>query len=135
MNKRWLIGTVLPALSLVWAHCAIAGEPAYAPQVSNENGVKITATLQNVAGDAQWGIDVVMETHTHPLGESLETASVLIGDGKQYAPLAWEGSPPGGHHRKGTLRFKAISPLPATVELQIRLSGESSPRSFRWRVK
>jgi hypothetical protein len=60
---------------------------------------------------------------------------VLIADGAKYLPLSWEGTAPGGHHRKGVLRFKAIVPPPRSVELQILLSGDTSPRSFTWRLK
>ena len=47
----------------------------------------------------------------------------------------WEGAPPGGHHRKGSLRFKALTPQPTSVELQIHLTGEDVPRSFLWNLK
>lgn len=135
MSRQFLIGAMLAAFALS-PGSAPAAEAGYAPQVSDAEGVKITATLEGTPAQAKtWAIAVSMETHTHPLGEALEAASVLIADGRQYHPLAWEGSPPGGHHRKGTLRFPAISPLPDAVELQIRLSGESAPRSFKWRLK
>jgi len=113
-----------------------AAELGYAPQVSNERQIKITATLQSIAKEAKtWDFEVSLETHTHALSDVLENSSVLIADGKQYKPVGWEGSPPGGHHRKGLLRFKAIAPQPASVELQIRLIGDPSPRSFKWRLK
>jgi hypothetical protein len=113
-----------------------AAELGYSAQVSNERQIKITATLQNIPKDAKtWDFDVSLETHTHALSDGLENSSVLIADGKKYKPLSWDGSPPGGHHRKGTLHFKSIDPLPATVELQIRLIGDPSPRSFKWQLK
>lgn len=113
-----------------------AAEIVYAPQISNERQIKITATLQNIPKEAKtWDFEVVLETHTHALSDGMENSSVLITDGKQYKPMSWEGSPPGGHHRKGLLRFKAIEPIPASVELQIRLIGDPTPRSFKWQLK
>jgi len=113
-----------------------AAEIDYASQVSDERQVKITATLQKIPKEAKtWDFEVSLETHTHALSDVMENSSVLIADGKQYKPVGWEGSPPGGHHRKGVLRFKAIAPLPASVELQIRLIGEPSPRSFKWQLE
>lgn len=113
-----------------------ATESGYAPQVNNQREIKVTATLQNIPNDAKtWDFEVVIETHTQALNDDPLKVSVLIVDGKQYLPLAWKGAPPGGHHRKGTLHFKAISPQPAAVELQIRLAGEPSPRSFKWLLK
>lgn len=136
MRKQFLIGLAFAALSLPWVDSPLAAELVYVPQVSNERGVKITATLQSIPNDAKTcDFEVVMETHTQSLSDDLTKSSVLIADGKQYQPLNWEGAPPGGHHRKGILHFRAIAPQPASVELQIRLTGESAPRSFKWRLK
>ena len=107
-----------------------------APKISNERGVKVTATLQAFPADAKtWNIEVTFETHTQDLSDDFAKSSTLIADGKQYLPLSWEGAPPGGHHRKGLLRFKAVVPQPQSVELQIRLSGDTSPRHFKWLLK
>ncbi|BBI99820.1 hypothetical protein FGKAn22_15130 [Ferrigenium kumadai] len=93
-------------------------------------------TPQDVSSGAKtWDFGVVLETHTKSLNDDLSRSSVLIADGKRYSPLGWEGAPPGGHHRKGLLRFKAVKPVPASIELQIRLNGEVAPRSFRWMLK
>ena len=113
-----------------------AAELGYAPQISNEREIKVTATPQKILGEARtWDFEVVMETHTKALNDDLAKSAVLIADGKQYLPLGWEGAPPGGHHRKGVLRFKAIAPPPAAVELRIRLTGDTAQRSFKWLLK
>ena len=146
MRKQFLIGLAVAAIAVyscihdsgVVKLIAVsnAAELGYAPQVSNEREIKVTATLQNIPNEAKtWDFEVVLETHTRDLSDDLAKSSVLIADGKQYLPLGWEGAPPGGHHRKGVLRFKAIVPPPAAVELQIRLAGDPSPRSFKWLLK
>lgn len=113
-----------------------AAELVLAPQTSNERGIKVVVTPRNLLNQAQsWDFEVTLETHTQALNDDLAKSSALIADGKRYAPLAWEGAPPGGHHRKGLLRFKTIIPQPPSVELQIRLAGETAPRSFQWLLK
>lgn len=113
-----------------------AAELGNAPQISNERGVKVTVTQKNISSAAKtWDFQVVLETHTRDLSDDLAKSSVLIVNGKQYLPVGWEGAPPGGHHRKGLLRFKAIAPRPQAVELQIRLAGDASPRSYKWLLK
>jgi len=110
-----------------------AAEIVYTPQINNERGIKVTVTRQIIPNEAKtWDFEVVLETHTQDLGDDLSKSSILVADGKQYMPLDWKGAPPGGHHRKGLLRFKAVAPQPQSMELQIRLAGDSSPRSFKW---
>src|SRR3989338_8053835 len=113
-----------------------AAELVLAPQTINEREIKVVVTPRNLSNQAQrWDFEVTLESHTQALNDDLAKSSALIAGGKQYAPLAWEGAPPGGHHRKGVLRFKAIVPQPPSVELQIRLAGETAPRSFLWLLK
>jgi len=55
-------------------------------------------------------------------------------DGKQYLPLAWTARRP----EAITARRVAISgnwPEPRSMELQIRLAGDTSPRNFKWSLK
>lgn len=146
MLKKLLIGVVFtlitaypnshdsPAVRIIGL--GNAAELGYAPQVSNKRGVKVTVTLQRNPGEAKtWDFQVILETHTQDLSDDLAKSAVLIADGKQYMPLGWEGAQPGGHHRKGLLRFKAIVPKPREMELQIRLAGDTAPRSFKWLLK
>lgn len=146
MRKQLMIGLTIAALAgysstgvfaaTNFITLSDAAETVYAPQVSNVQGVKVTAMLQEIRKDAKsWDFAVSLETHTHALSELLERSSVLIADGKQYLPVAWTGSPPGGHHRKGSLHFKPIVPQPESIELQIRLIGDPSPRSFKWVIE
>lgn len=146
MRKQFLIGVAFAAIAaysctngfgvVKLIALSNAAENGYAPQVSNEREVKVTTTLQHISNEARtWDFEVTLETHTKALGDDLAKSSVLIAGGQQYLALGWEGAPPGGHHRKGKLSFRAIAPPPAAVELQIRLAGEPSPRSFKWLLK
>ena len=97
----------------------------------------VKVTPQNVAGDAKtWDFAVVFDTHSADLNDDpLKSSLLLDGASGRYAPVAWDGAGPGGHHREGVLRFKPISPLPQSIVLQITRAGEDAPRSFRWRLK
>lgn len=106
-----------------------------AAQTSNQDGVKITVEPRGFPRGAKiWDFAVTLETHTQPLEDDLVKATTLLADGKTCRPLGWDGAPPGGHHRKGVLRFEVVTPLPQAVELQIRRAGEASPRIFRWQL-
>jgi hypothetical protein len=112
-----------------------AAEIAPATQTSNQRGVKITVQPRGFPPDAKtWDFAITLETHTQPLDDDLAKTATLLADGKPFRPRGWEGAPPGGHHRKGVLRFEAVTPPPQAVELQISRTGEAGPRVFRWQL-
>lgn len=119
--------------------CTAGGKDAaggYAAQIEEARGIRVTVILQHAALVAkELEFLLILESHSKSLNDDLAKSSMLIADGRRYLPLGWRGAPPGGHHRKGALRFKAIEPQPTVLELQLRLAGDSSPRSFKWEVK
>lgn len=141
MPHQNLIAYALVAAIGAFPPCAIgfgeaqAAQMAAAVQTSNQDGVKITVEPRGFPPEAKtWDFVITLETHTQPLDDDLAKTATLVADGKPSRPRGWEGAPPGGHHRKGVLRFEAVAPLPHTVELQIRRTGEASPRVFRWQL-
>ncbi len=129
MKTNGLFAVVVLASITLSAPASAAG---LAAQTSDENGVKIVVTPGDLSGTATvWNFEVVLETHTHPLVDEM-AASELVANGKFFPPLVWIGSPPGGHHRQGRLRFMAVTPRPQVIELRIRLNGELTPRTFKW---
>ena len=107
-----------------------------AAQKSTASGVTVTVTPVLLASDSStWDFRVVLDTHSQELNDDLSRTAVLVSsDGKRYTPLAWEGAAPGGHHREGVLKF-AVPPATDSVELQIQRPGESTTRTFSWRLR
>lgn len=145
MLKQLMTGCTLAATFFLASMCALMAQgikaseaktATLAPQISTTHGVTITVTPLSLSNEAKaWEFELTLESHTQELNDDLIGSSVLIGDGRQAMPLSWEGAPPGGHHRKGLLRFKPISPAPQSLELRIQRAGEAILRSFRWRLK
>jgi hypothetical protein len=120
--------------ALMASDAANAGE--LGTRTSNAGGVTVSVKAKSVEpGAAVWEFDVALNTHSQDLGDDLVKNSVLVEANGRHEPLAWEGAPPGGHHRSGTLRFKGLAKLPDAIELQIRRPGEPAPRSFRWKLR
>ena len=141
MSRQSLIACALVAAFAPTAFFAAgwgearATETAAAAQTSNQGGVKITVEPRGLPSGARtWDFAITLETHSGTLDDDLAKAATLLADGKPCRPLGWKGAPPGGHHRKGVLRFEAVMPQPHAVELQIRRTGEASPRIFRWQL-
>ena len=131
-----LLTAVLIA-SFVGATSVGAYAEALAQQTSGERGVTVRVTPRELSPTAKaWEFEIVLESHTQDLADDLTAISELVADtGAKQAPFAWEGDPPGGHHRKGVLRFAPVMPQPKTIDLRILRAGETSPRSFRWQMK
>lgn len=109
--------------------------PGFPPQTSNQSTVTVKVTPLNLQ-DATWEFEVVFDTHSQELKDDMLTSAVLLAaDGTSVYPLAWQGDPPSGHHRKGILRFGALKSAPTQLELRINRAGEPKPRVFRWTLK
>lgn len=105
------------------------------PQTSSQSGVTVKVTPRSLAGSA-WEFVVVFDTHSQELKDDPAKSAVLVVDGgAPSSPAGWEGDGPGGHHRKGVLRFKAAAPSPATLELRLQRPAEAAPRVFRWQLR
>lgn len=97
MLKIIMFCFALAAISATAIATSCAAETGLTVQTSDERGVKITVTPVNLSMNVRtWDFEVTLETHTQPLNDDMAKSSVLIVDGKQYAPLGWEGAPPGG---------------------------------------
>lgn len=129
---------ILECLTLVAAAAFAAGPAAAAkldPQTSSQSGVTVKVAPQNLAGE-QWEFSLVFDTHSQDLSDDLlKTATLVLDGGNAIAPAAWQGDSPGGHHRKGVLRFKVPAAPPAVVELRVQRPGEAAPRIFRWQLR
>ncbi len=106
-----------------------------ATQTSEGDGVTIAVKPVDVSAKATiWSFQVSLSTHSQDLSDDLVRTAYIVNraDKKKMAPTAWKGDAPGGHHRKGVLSFKALTPLPKAIELRIQRGGEKAPRTFRW---
>lgn len=136
-RTAWRYFGILFLMSVVSWGNAFGAPSGLTEQTSREGGVTVKVTPRNLEpGAANWDFAVVLETHTQPLDQDLTKAAVLVdAQGKPHAPLAWEGSPPGGHHRRGLLRFRPLAGNPAAVELRLHDIGGVATRTFRWQLR
>ena len=110
------------------------GAAPLAPVATSFGGVTVRATPGTLSG-AIWEFQIVFDTHSQDLRDDVAKSASLVADGVVSAPLEWRGDPPGGHHRKGALRFTAPAGRPAAIELRLSRPGEAKPRVFRWKLE
>lgn len=127
---RRLSCCVLLLALLPWG--AAATPTSLPAQSSTVAAVTVKVTPRALQG-ASWEFEVVFDTHSQELKDELPGSAVLLdARGAELAAFEWKGAPPGGHHRSGILRFKALEPKPKELVLRIRRPGEAGPRVFRW---
>ncbi len=130
-SARLIAAAIVATSAAAWHAGADAQAPA--ERISAQQGVTLKVTPRPwVAGAAEWSFAVVLDTHSQALDDDLVKGTALILDGRELAPLRWNGAAPGGHHREGVLVFAAPGALPALLELRIQRPGEAQPRLFRW---
>ncbi len=77
--------------------------------------------------------EITMNTHAGSLDTDLATNAALVDDkGTAYQPTKWEGSPPGGHHRTGTLVFPALGADTQSIKLTLKGISGVPERVFEW---
>ena len=131
------IGVLLTVLFvLIFKNISVTAGSAAGPlQITSDEGpVSIAVTPKDLsAGLSGWNFEITLVTHSGSIDADLGAVSELVDDnGKLYKPVSWEGSPPGGHHRNGMLKFNSISPKPKSIELKITDIGGVSERNFKW---
>ncbi len=102
-------------------------------KINDENGVNIEVTPVDFSLDNPVKFDVTITTHEGALDFDMkEISSLEDGEGNEYLPLSWEGSPPGGHHRSGTLTFPALEGETKQIKLTIENVYDVQKRVFIW---
>jgi hypothetical protein len=109
---------------------------AYKRISSRKNSVNVDVVPVQLASGQQVKFDVRMSTHSVELGQDMVAVSLLKdSNGQVYRTENWKGSPPGGHHRSGTLEFPVIKGNPGSVTLIIKNIASVPERVFTWKIK
>lgn len=104
-------------------------------QENDGGNVKIIVTPKTSSVGEKPSFDIVFETHSVDLSFDVAKQSILVDDkGNDFGQPVWDGSPPGGHHRSGTLTFDSSLAQTNNVELIIKNVAGIPERKFRWKL-
>jgi len=106
-----LVALAILALALFWKppQPTVRSEPVYKTQEQKGGNITIAVTPKILTPASQPAFDIVFDTHSVDLSFDVANASTLTDITKKtYGSAMWEGDPPSGHHRKGTLTFSRI---------------------------
>ncbi|MBI2133829.1 hypothetical protein HYU11_04060 [Candidatus Woesearchaeota archaeon] len=137
MKRKMVISGVLAVVLVVAGLAAftLISKPVpvkYQTLTSDEKGVVIDVTPLSVGTKEPMKFDFVLTTHQGSLDFDMTRNTVIVdSNGNVYTPTEWEGSPPGGHHRSGTLAFQPLKAKASGVKLLVKDVGVPE-RFFEW---
>lgn len=109
---------------------------AYDTKSNRENRVRVDVMPLELEPGRPAKFEVRMNTHSVSLEEDMVAVSSLKDNrGREYRAIAWQGSGPGGHHRKGVLEFPQLADNTESITLTIRKVADVPERSFEWPVE
>lgn len=137
-----MIKIFLPILALLAVMILLLNKPAapiprsFETKQNTEANVKISVTPQTLAPGKQATFQISFTTHSVDLNFDVSGIAALVDEkNNSLGKAVWEGTPPGGHHRSGTLTFP--DPLPKKTKAMtltlINISGIAT-RTFNWEV-
>ena len=134
--RSYSLRQVLTVLTLLSVFGLASDAEAYKSITSRKNGVTVDVKPLQFAPGKPVKFQVRMNTHSVNLREDMTAVSKLRDDqGREYRPVNWQGSGPGGHHRKGVLEFPTLEGSPRSVTLVIRNIADVPERTFEWKVE
>lgn len=142
-GTKIVLGLILLATTLVvWqllrpSPAVVSTEtgPSYETQKNTGGEVEVSVTPVTLKPGFPPSFDIAFETHSVDLVFDVKQIAMLTDEkNTTYTPV-WQGSPPGGHHRSGTLRFTPDLPKPGTVTLTLSSIAGISARTFTWNVE
>ena len=125
---KWTVASlIMGSAALGWG---------YEVKNNEENGVRVQVTPQILSPNKPARFVIRLNTHSVDLNQDLTIVSELRDEQNRiYKAVKWEGSPPGGHHRSGTLTFSELKATAGRVTLIIRGVGGVAQRDFSWKIE
>jgi hypothetical protein len=109
---------------------------AYDTKSNRENRVRVNVRPVNLVPGEAARFEVRMDTHSVNLIQDMVSVSICRDDqGREYQPVSWQGSPSGGHHRRGILEFPALEGNPNGITLVIKNIANVPERIFEWKLE
>ena len=127
-----IVGIFMVFIAIGWA----TSVSAYERQSSNKNSVRVDVVPIELNSGKPAKFKIRMNTHSVALDFDMAAISILKDDqGREYQPLNWKGSSPGGHHRSGVLEFSAINAGSKSITLHIKNIAGVPERVFKWKIR
>ena len=109
---------------------------AYKTKSNKKNSIRVDVRPVQLLPGKPIKFEIRMNTHSGDLSQDLiAVCSLKDSSGREYRPINWEGSPPGGHHRSGVLEFSELGEGAESITLVIREVANVPERVFNWSIE
>ena len=133
--SRLLATTVVVAITVSLSACGgsskRSGTAGLATRTVKFDGLDVVVTPARIDATGA-AFNIAFDTHTGATGIDVAAKATLTVGGATWSGATWSGDGPGGHHRAGTLRFRAGGPPSGTARLSI--AGLPGPLTVTWQV-
>jgi len=136
MNRIYGIFGIVALVIVAVAVGLAVDAGAYEMRSNRQNRVRVDVKPVQLVPGQPARFEVRMNTHSETLGEDMVAVSSLKDNaGRVYPATVWQGSEPGGHHRKGVLEFPELEDSTESITLIIRKIADVPERIFEWSVE
>jgi hypothetical protein len=136
ITRSALTAALITAALLLFAGAILPDAFAYESKTDRSNNVRVDVKPLQLEPGQPARFEVRMNTHSVILSQDMQAASTLEdSEGNTYQSTGWQGSPPGGHHRSGTLEFPSLVGTPKSIKLVLRDAADGPFRVFEWPLK
>ncbi len=131
--KIYLFASLVMVLFLV---TLAVDASAYQTKSNKKNSVRVDVRPVQLLPGKTAKFEIRMNSHSGDLSQDLiAVCSLKDSSGREYQPINWDGSPPGGHHRSGVLEFSELAEGAESITLVIREVANVPERVFNWTVE
>jgi hypothetical protein len=114
---------------------SFVGQATLEAQEVEGNGIWVIASGDYDGSARTVTFQIKFTTHSGSLDFRVdEIATLKINGQKVDLRPSWEGSPPGGHHRSGVLRYENLPEEVKSITLTLSTEGRLGTRTFEWEL-
>ena len=131
-RSAWVMAAIVLVAGCSSSDTATRSGSSYPQRTKTVDGIEISATPIRIDQRGAT-FDLAFNSHSASFDAHPRQAVTLDVDGARWTATRWNGDPPDGQHRAGTLSFSPGGPPKGSARLVI--GGVPRPVTFTWKLR